>query len=373
MGRLLAALALLALSGTSVRADAFRYGARTETGAEYDSNPGRLERVHDDPSPAPVEASSLARLVLSVDLAAAISARQAATLSAGAAGKLFLRDSARGEDVLVAHALGAWIFRPLPSASLSIEGGYYDVFQRGRAEARDFRSLSPGLRWRQALGESWSLGVGGGFRAFTFKPQPDFDFRGPTAFVEIRQLFTSDSREGADWEWSADGSVEMRLFDGIRCTSANVCPGLSGSGRREDRFWAVHAEVTRTSGFLLGAGTALHLNRSNSYGGALLRGIGYARAVFLLPWQISMGTRAELVATRYEDSLPLVTNIVTGMPLASIEDESRSVLRIELVRPFGTHLEAGFRYTFYTNELRTSAAQFRRHTGLAFVALLADG
>jgi hypothetical protein len=92
----------------------------------------------------------------------------------------------------------------------------------------------------------------------------------------------------------------------------------------------------------------------------------------LLPWQLALSTRAELVATRYRDEVPLAWNTMTGMPQATIEDESRSTLRAELVRPAGRHLDVGGRYTLYTNELRAGPIEFRRQTFLLFVAFVAE-
>ena len=72
----------------------------------------------------------------------------------------------------------------------------------------------------------------------------------------------------------------------------------------------------------------------------MTRFVLHARGVFLLPWELSLSARAELVATRYGDAVPVGQKPMTGT-LVSIEDESRSTLRIELARPVATAVEAG--------------------------------
>lgn len=348
-----------------------RYAARLEAGAEYDSNPARLERVDGAPPPADVPASPLGRLVLSGDLVAAPGARHVLALSASAAAKAFTSSEARGEDVVVGQGTAGWTVRFADSAAVGVTASYYDVFQRGGVEARDFRSLLPALRLDLRLGAGGTLAAGGGFRWFVYKPDPEYDFGGPSGFVSYRHVHPG-AEGGADWEWATGLSVELRGFAGARCLGEDACPGPVDGERRADRFWVAHAEATRTGAFLAGAGLAAHANQSNSYGEPLLRGLFHLRAVFLLPWQTSFSVRAELVATRYRDRLPLARNAMSGTPLVSIEDESRSTIRVELARPIGPYLDAGLRYTFYTNEIGGGPVHFHRHTGLLFLAVVID-
>jgi hypothetical protein len=134
--------------------------------------------------------------------------------------------------------------------------------------------------------------------------------------------------------------LEDRRFQVARCPSLELCPGPPGAGRRRDRFWTARAEVTRTGALLLGAGLLLGVNDSNSYGESLQRLIGSLRGVVLLPWQLSLSARAELVATRYREAVPVGHNATTGM-FVSVEDEGRSALRLELVRPLTDAVELG--------------------------------
>jgi hypothetical protein len=369
------AVALCALLGLGpsapVRAEPARFALRLEAGGEYDSNAGRVERVDGATAPKPIVGAPVGRLVLTSELAAPLGNRHVLSLFASAAGKSFRRAEARSEDVLVVEASGGWTFQAGDRTALGLHGAYYDVFQRRGPEARDFRSTTPTLRLEQGVGEG-SFSLGAGYRWLTYKPEAQLDFAGPTAFLLYRHLLPGDAGTGgADWEWSGGLAAELRDFTGTRCLDVTACPGPVEAGRRRDQFWMFHLEATRTGAFLAGAGLAFHGNLSNSYGEQLLRGLAHVRAVFLLPADLSLSARIELVATRYGDAVPLARNLLTGTPLVSIEDESRSTARVELARPFGRHVDAGLRYTLYTNELAGGPVHYRRQTALLFLAVLA--
>jgi hypothetical protein len=61
-----------------------------------------------------------------------------------------------------------------------------------------------------------------------------------------------------------------------------------------------------------------------------------------------------------------------GTPRISIEDESRSTLRIELARPLSANVEIGTRYTLYTSAPSSGPLDFRRQTVLLYLALLRE-
>jgi hypothetical protein len=365
-------VALCALLGVGpslpVRADPAHAGLRAELGAEYDSNANRVEHVEGDTSPRPIVGSPLGRLVLAGDFAATLGARHSVALTAGLAGKYFTRTP--DENVVVADATGTWNVRAGERTTLGLAGAYYEAFQRRSPDERDFRSVSPTLRLAQGIGETGLLSAGVGYRWLTYWPDRQFDFTGPGAFASYRHLFPGQSGD-ADWEVSGGGSAELRRFAGTRCT-ADQCPGPAGAGTRQDQFWTIHLEATRTGAFLAGGGLAGHANTSNSYGEPLLRALAHLRAVVLLPADLSLSARLEFVLARYLDGLPLVRNPITLQPTVSIEDESRSAMRAELVRPLGSHADVGLRYTLYTNEVGASQVHYLRQTALFFVAVVAE-
>src|SRR2546423_7877572 len=148
------AVASLGLS-VAARADPAHLGLRVELGAEYDTNPGRLEEVQGSAS-APIAGSPLGRFVTAADVAATVGVHSLA-LSAGLAGKGFTRSAAEREDVLVAESSAGWTVRAAGRTSVGLSGAYYDVFQRSGVTALDFRSLGPALRLEQGLGSGGLL------------------------------------------------------------------------------------------------------------------------------------------------------------------------------------------------------------------------
>jgi hypothetical protein len=360
---------LLAVRSGEVCAEPVRYDWRIEDGVEYDTNPGRIERIEGSPSQSPPPGSALARVVVSGALAADLGERNTLALSAAFGGKWFARNEARAENVLVAQASASDSLRVARRTHGVAAMSYYDVFQRRSTELPDFRSLAPSLRLEQGLAKAMLVSLGGGYRWFTFKPDGAYSFRAPTAFLLLRHVLPGDLLAGgADWEWSAGGSLEARGFDGAACTSGG-CNQASGGPRHRDRFWIAHAGFARTGAWLAGAGVAVHINQSNSYGEALQRGLLHVRAVVPLPWELSLSTRAEVVVTRYRDPLTFLQP-VAGVPSASIEDESRSTLRVELSRMFENHIELGARYVYYTSAPSSGAIDFRRQTALFYIAFL---
>ena len=355
------------------RADSARHDLRVELGSEYDSNPDRAEQIANYVPPLPpAGASPLARLVASGNWASALGQNGALALSGAVAGKRFFDQAARGDDVLILQTGANGTLRVAGRTVIGVAGGYYDAFQRGPVDRRDFRSLAPALRIEQGFVRNGQLTLGGGYRWFTFKPDDTFSFDGPTAFVTARQIFPGNlERAEADWEWTAGAGLEWRGFDGLACANANCTTvGSSSQSRRLDRFWVSHVEVTRTTAFLLAAGAALHLNQSNSYGEGLVRGVFHARTVVPLPWALSLSSRADLVETHYWNSLLLAqADPNAGAPLVSIEDENRSTLRIEVARPLGQGFEIGARYVIYSSFPGGGSVDYRRQTALLYVAV----
>jgi hypothetical protein len=374
--RLTVTLVVLTLLGARswARADPARYDVRVELGTEYDTNPDRAEQITNYTPPLPQAGPSpLARLVASGNWSSAIGKSGALALSGAMAGKRFVDQDARGDDVLVAQAGANGTLRVAGRTVLGLAGSYYDAFQRGPIDRRDFRSLAPTLRIEQGFARAAQITLGGGYRWFTFKPDDNFSFAGPTAFLTARQMFPGSLERGeADWEWTAGASLEWRGFEGIACANESCTAESSPEPHRLDRFWISQIELTRTTTFLLGAGAALHLNQSNSRGEGLVRGVFHLRAVVPLPWELSLSSRADLAATHYWNSL-LLAQVAqdpnAGAPLVSVEDENRSTLRIELARPLARGFEIGARYVFYTSFPGSGSVDYRRQTALLYLAV----
>jgi hypothetical protein len=363
-----ALVVLSALSGSQVVASGEeppRYGLRLELGAEYDSNPTRREAIAGTEGPTLVP-SPAARIAIAGDADHAIGERLQLSLSGGLAARRLTVPSAQPEDLLIGD--GHFALSLLGQRwTLAAVGSAYDVIQRADTieEARDFRSLSAGARAIAQFGQNRFFATAG-WRWFVFKPDRTFDFAGPTGTVGYRRtpLFTLDGR--AEWEYGVQASIESRRFP------AGYCPTLPCNPMttlpREDRFGTVEADVTRTADHLIGFGLALQHNDSIRFGETLSRLVAHARLVLLFPWELSLAARAELVATRYEDSVPVGHDSQSGT-FITIEEEGRSSFRLDLSRPLGQRLEGGVRYTFYTQIPSGGTVRFSRHVGFVYVTL----
>ncbi len=370
-GRITTLLLCLAGLGRPAIADDIRYDWRIEDGAEYDTNPARAEHIAGAAPEPTAPASPLARVVASGNLAAQLGQRSFLALQGAFGGKWFTAAEARAENVLVAQASASDTVQLWQRTQLALGAAYYDEFQRRSIDLPDFRSTAPSLRLDQGFGQSMSASLALGYRWFTFKPDDNFSFSAPTAVFLFHHVISGDLLDGgADWEWSGGASVEARGFHGPACTATGCADGASVP-RHADQFWIGHAEFTRTGSWLFGSGAALHVNQSNSYGESLVRGLFHVRAVIPLPWQLSFSFRGELVATRYSDPLTF-SQPVAGLPGASMEDESRSTVRVELARLFENNLEIGARYIYYTSAPTSSALEYRRQTLLVYLAILQE-
>jgi hypothetical protein len=356
---------VLVLAGTSASAEDLRYDFRLETGGEYDSNPTRAETVA---GVSVAKGSPLLRLVASGSLDAEMSQRLRLAWTGGLGGKWFSESSAEGEDVLVLNSQAVLSYRLREDVVTSAQASYYDALQRGRVDARDFRSMSPALRMEYLPRPSLRLGAAGGYRRFDFKPDAAFSFRAPTALLYYRQVHGGDVMvDAADWEWGVSLSYEHRAFTGSSCGTAG-CANASTAAHR-DHFVVGQLDVTRIGGFLLGGGVAVQANRSSVYGESLLREVFHLRGVVPLPLGLTASARVEVVVTQYRDRMSL-TSPVTGTVSATIEDERRSTLRVELSRPLGSHVELGARYVFYTSDPSAGSLEYQRQTFLLFFAVV---
>jgi hypothetical protein len=384
LGQTLTAISVVAAAATagaqSEAPDSERYTLRAELGAEYDTNAHRAEMVAGAAN-APVVASPVERVVLAGTFSDVIADGQAIALAATVAGKRYDAHDAHDEDVAIVSSSAAWQKTLGPTTALTVAGAYYEAFQGPPAnlvdadERRNFQSVVPTLQLDWAAGERLGVAASAGYRSLVFKPDRDVDFRAPTAAVELRWARQPDS--GTDWEASAGAAFERRTFGGpafVDTCSAAPQPGLpcSGPDTRVDDFLMTHLEVTRTGRVLLGAGYAFHYNLSNSFGETVMRHFAIGRLALALPAGFMLAARADLLFAFYRD--PVVVGVGpiapgTVVSVESLEDENRSSARVDLSHDLGERLRLTARYTFYANELGTTAAvSYRRQTLLLSLA-----
>jgi hypothetical protein len=382
----LALVAVLAAAGRAraqsdaEEASTARYVLRAELGPELDTNAHRTETIN---APGVVNVdpvvSPLARGVLTGSLSDLVGRGHQVSLSATLAAKLFANSAARTEDVAIGETMAAWRAPLGERGALVLAGSYYEAFQREApapiysAERRDFRSITPTLRFVSVLGTA-ELGLAGGYRVFVFKPDHTYDFNGPTAGVDLRWL--RETADGAaEWEAAFHAAYERRAFQslafvqGSGCPTNPVCPPTSGTEIRDDNFLTAGLDVSRTGRVLIGAGYALQLNRSNSFGETVTRHFAIARFAAELPLNFYLAGRVEVLVARYADDVYVAQTALMTRPWITFEDENRNNARVELSRNLGERLQLLARYTFYANELASGApVSYRRQTALLCLA-----
>jgi hypothetical protein len=357
---------------SSVQSLAATLSLRSEVGAEYDSNANRAETVSDAVSSqtvAPI-ASSGGRGLISLDGAAKLARLTLFSVSGKVAVRGYSNGSAQGEDVTILSGSTSVLQGLGESTRATMAVSYYDAFQGARVDSRDFRSVSPSASLLQLLGPG-QLMLAGGYRWFQFKPSPALDFAGPSAIAAYR-IRSQGNDGGPDWDLASSLAIEKRDFSQSLCLQGEDCPPVPSRGSRQDYLTQFGVDVVRTTNHLFGAGAAVQVNSSNSYGDGLTRGLAHVEGTFLLPWGLSLSSRAELSLTRYDQSIPIQRDPVSGLAIASIEDEGRSTLRIEVMRALGQRFDVSARWTGYTNELGGQTVRYRRQVLLISLGVSLD-
>ncbi len=364
----------------SAAGESLRYDVRAELGGEFDDNAHRAEIVQGAENQPRVIASPLARAAIGGRLADVVARGQQVSVSATLAGKLFTSSDARTEDVAIADSSARWRLQLGQRTGAALQALYYEAFQRqggdalAAAERRDFRSLTPALLVDRRLSDRVTLIAGAAYRWFVFKSDLDFDFRAPGGSLDLR-WFRDGSEDadaegnggGADWEAGAGASLEVRGFEGAALPATGTV--TAATARRSDTFVLGHVEVTRVGALLAGAGYALQINRSNSYGETLTRHIAALRMAAALPFSLYLAARAEVIFAHYREPVAVGRAMTTGQ-LLSIDDENRSSLRVDLSRTLSPRWLLLARYTIYANEIGVSSAvaNYRRQTAMLSIA-----
>jgi hypothetical protein len=354
------------------------YQLRAELGPELDTNAHRTEIVNVPGAVnPPIVSSPLARAVLSGSLSDVGGDGHQVAMSATLAAKIFEKPEARDEDVGIAESTLMWRAPLGARAALALAGAYYEAFQREAPpptfgdERRDFRSITPNARFIFGASEHVDLGLGGGYRIFVFKPDQSFNFNAPTANADAR--WTRETADGAaEWDAVVRAVYERRAFDGAPyvepATCTMTCPPVPGTGTRLDHFATGAFDVSRTGARLLvGAGYALHLNFSNSFGETVTRHFVDAHVAASLPLDLYVAVRADIVFAYYADHVPVAPNMA-GSTFSSIDDENRNSVRVDLSRNLTERLQLVARYSFYANSSTAGNVTYRRQTALLSVA-----
>jgi len=276
-----------------------------------------------------------------------------AVLAAG--GKLFLSNDARTADEIVQRLNLGWAALLPSSAVLSVEGSFYDAYQR--ESVRDFRT--GGAVARLSLGRpAGGLGVmaSGGYRALQYKPLADYSFQGPTAAIDLSSTLTRGAvGEQVDWNLTLGYSVGYRRFSGAAEGIPQPCPGRPedicnqpSDADREDLNHLFHLEINYLGNADATLSYGLELNQSNSHGETFQRhvlGIKFTAPLFQ---GIFFTAKGVLQFSQFRD--PYLISRVPNQTFVTIEDENRSRLLLQLARDLTPRISLNLRYGFYVNE-----------------------
>lgn len=362
-----------------------RLGLWLTVGPEYDSNANRAEIVIGAGGPVadadPPQASFLLRTT-GQGFLSWIHGINLLSASASLGGKIFFDPAVQDQDVLALQLAVEDRVRVARALHLAVLGDYYDAWQSGTIDHRDFRNGNAQLRgyYLHRLGE---IVITGGYRGFQYKPNSTFDFSaGQFTVNDIMRLRFGPSGDH-ELDFASSYHFEQRFFDGVvqlldeanhpssdpslayHCSLGTAIEPrclLAGSDLRNDRLHEMGVEMTYVGPLLVTIGYGAQLNLSNSFGQSLLRHIFTVKLAYRLPWSLYAAVKAQLYVTKYLDPV-LLDPGVNSQAFITIDDENRNALILDLERPIGrTGLAIDARYSWFTNELAAqSTVQFQRH------------
>ena len=376
----IALVAAGALAGAAAPAAAApaRWTLQLEGGSEYDSNIHRLElREGED-----VEAigAPLLRLGARHRLIWRPGARHRLALNTFGGLKLFASESGQSENVAIVAGDGGheWTL-PGGGAALGVQGSYYDAIPMELYEVGG--PVYEGRTFRTGAGELTAavLGEGGqrvtalaGYRAFTFKPDPTFDWAGDHYGLAFQTTWWRGDPDldddAASIDLTAAYRVERRGYDArartSSCADEEAEDPLCSAGTRIDRSDLHHslaAELVYTGRRVYGARYELSINDSNSHGESLVRQRLRLGVTSELLRDVFVTAEATVLVNVYLEPL-LLARDEQARTFVSIDDENRNALSLHLSRALAGAWALEARYAIYSNEFTNEELSFRRQT-----------
>ncbi|MBT8491547.1 MAG: hypothetical protein KJO07_00695, partial [Deltaproteobacteria bacterium] len=221
-----------------------------------------------------------------------------------------------------------------------------------------------------------------GYRWFSFKADPDFDWDGVSAVAGYRGTVWLGDRENEPDVASIDVGVSYRIdrrnYTGLAFRNQCMpdeplvpqCSIPTDLGR-VDLAHVASAEVSYTGERIYSLRYQLQLTDSNSFTQSFVRhrvDLGVTTELF---WDVFMTARGTIQFNQFLDSL-LITQDINSQTFVSIDDENRNSLALVLSRELSKELTLEGRYLFFSNEFATQELEFRRQTaylGFVYTAL----
>ncbi|HEY5927396.1 MAG TPA: hypothetical protein VIV11_37185 [Kofleriaceae bacterium] len=204
--------------------------------------------------------------------------------------------------------------------------------------ARTFRNLGADAVLAMQTEDEHELTLAFGVRDFTYKPDHDFDWRGPAANARLELMLWQPAAKTKALELVTTLAFENRGFD--TTALANDCPheaepdpGCSASTdiQRRDRYQRLGVELTWVGRQVAAIAYQITVIDSNDYGQSLARHRATLSGTAVLPLDVYGTLLAILQIDQY-----LEGRIVPGGPqmqeYTSIDDENRSSVQLRLAR-----------------------------------------
>lgn len=362
------ALGLVAVVATAATPTTARGGPTTVTaegGAEADTNVQRVESGREDRAPRiqaavgrigaridhrgrllgggfSVAASSLARIVGDQD-----ASTESIALASG--------------DLRWLRALGA---RPV---ALGVSLTAADAFELGgKTGSRTFRVLGGDALLVLRGGDERTLTFAFGGRSFTYKPDHDYDWSGPTSNVRLDLTLWQPPGGMRSLELAATLGFEARSYESVALASAcsdTEPPDASCFARtsltRHDRYQRAGLELTFVGRVVATGGYLFSVTDSNSFGQSVVRHRVTLSTTTQLPWGLVGTVLGTLQIDQYLDGLLRERDLIT-QTFTSIEDENRSSLQVRLARPLSKTWSIESRAAIWRNFWGPDDTTFRR-------------
>jgi hypothetical protein len=336
-----------------------------EAGAELDTNVARVESGPDS-TDAPITAP-----VARFGLRAQRKDRWldgAYVLGVSDLTRLVADDRAKDENVTLLAADLRWVHpiadRPV-AAGLGLTGA--DALPIGApVGSRTFLNLGTDAVLAAHQGDDRHVMLTFGARHFEYKPDPAYDWDGPSASARLELVLWQPPAATRSLELAVSLGFDARFYDAY--AFEDTCPPHAPADpmcrqptdlHRRDRFERIGAELTWTGRQVATLGYQLTVVTSNSYGESFLRHRLTGSVTTTLPGELYATVLAVLQIERYLDGL-----IVQSDPLhaeyTSIDDENRSTLQLRVARKLSASWSLEARAAAWRNLGNSSMDSFHR-------------
>lgn len=325
-----------------------RVSGSVRAGAEYDDNVFRKEGTEQ-------EGGFLSRYFGALDLAMPAAPRSIVAFSLSHGGKFFFVDEQGRADTL------------LTQLNLSYRQKLWDHFGVwAAAEMKDRTEREPRRDYTRggvASGTEFFLGpaslrLGGAWRYFAFKPNPDYSSSNGGGNARLKfDVYDGVGVYGAY-------VIERRYFQADRFVTGGDFPQSVPGEPRRDTIQVGSLGATYNGVVVADLQYSYAQNTSNSVGWGLRRHSLDLTATAPLFWRLFASAHFELQLTTYGDAdLASATE--------SIDEDNRNAAVVSLARAIGDHWEVEARYSLYLQEFGGDSP-YRRQTMLLAAAFVFD-